>query len=660
MRREPIKFTIGLGFAVVLGLMGLISFISLSQMNNITEQMSSLLTETNNKSIASNAMRDSIRLRGESLYNMYLTDDYIERDEYRLKLAEHGLDYKNARDTLYSYSLTAREAKLLNQLIVLTRSAKEANDTTAEKLLSNLPNKELTTSLRLANVARDKILASLDELVTLQNDITKSKIAEAKTYQEAVGNIILFLTLAAFFMAVFIAQLVVRETSKKNSEIHYQATHDDLTQLVNRKEFNHRLEKAFNTIGDSQQNHALCFLDLDNFKTINDTCGHHAGDDLLIKLTTLIKENIRNHDTLARLGGDEFGLLLESCSLEKAIEIAEGLVNLIKNYEFNWQIKKFHVGVSIGLVMLNNETKNAEQALTQADIACYAAKDMGRNQVQIHGLNDDRIRKMQKELSWVADINESTGTERFSLYLQTIKNIQTAPDMSMYEVLLRLNDDEGSQVSPSNYIPAAERFSLMKDVDLWVIEQAFMHLSNLYKSNPDCNIQLFINISANSLTNQKFAEFVIQQYQRYGIAHGAICLEISEIHAVKNINQTADVIATLQRHGIKFSLDDFGTGLSSFSYLKNLPVEYLKIDGNIIKQLTQNTADKAMVAAINQIGKVMNIKTIAKHVENAFTLNQLKEIGIDYAQGFYIDRPKHIRTLTKEITDSVNHLSSKQ
>ena len=652
MRKDPIKLTVGLGFAGVLTLMGLISFISLSQMNTITGQMSQLLKETNTKISAANTMRDSIRLRGDTLYKMYLTDILIERDEYRQEIAEHARRYKVARDALYSFPRSAREAKLLDQLIKQARAAQALNDTAAENMLSALPLEQIRKDLRRANKARHSLLTGLNELVTLQEKMAHSIINDSKEYQKIIRDIILFLSLAAFFIAIYIAQLVIRETSRKNFEIRFQATHDELTKLVNRKEFNHRLEEAFHTAKDIHESHALCFLDLDKFKTINDNCGHKAGDELLVQLTRIIKDNIRNHDTLARIGGDEFGLLLEGCSLEKAIEIAEGIVCLVKNYEFNWQHKKFHVGVSIGLVMIDRNTPDIEIALSQADIACYAAKDMGRNQVHIHGLNDERVKKMHKELSWVAGINNASTENRFSLHLQSIESLQDKQAPSMYEVLLRLDDDEGTLVSPSNYIPAAERFGLMKDIDYWVIEQTFKHLSDLYRNIRHCDIRLFINISANSLTNNQFSDFVTQQYEKYNIAPDAVCLEISERNAVKNINQTADMISALRKYNIKFALDDFGTGILSFSYLKNLPVDYLKIDGNIIKNISHSTADKAMVAAINQVGKVMNIEIIAKHVENVFTLNQLKDIGIDHAQGFYLDRPKPVDEQIKEIKES--------
>ncbi|MCK4834587.1 MAG: EAL domain-containing protein [Gammaproteobacteria bacterium] len=659
MSKDPIKLTIGLGFAGVLSLMGLISFISFSQMNAITDQVSKLLAETNTKTSAANTMRDSIRQRGDTLYKMYLTDDFFERDEYRLEMGEHALRYKEARDRLYTFHLSAREAKLLDQLMIQTRAAKELNDTTAQSMLSDDPILEIQNNLRQANIARHNMLAGLNNMVVLQEQIAISAIEDTKNYQEMITEIIFYLSLSAFLIAIYIAQLVIRETTKKNSEIRFQATHDELTKLVNRKEFNHRLSEAFNTAKDNNQNHALCFLDLDKFKAVNDSCGHKAGDELLIQLTRVIKNNIRSHDTLARIGGDEFGLLLEGCSLDKAIEITEGIVSLIKNHEFNWNHQKFHVGVSIGLVMVDNHTKDIEKALSQADIACYAAKDMGRNQVQIHGLDDERAKRMHKELSWVADINNTAEHSRFSLHLQAIETMTGEPTSHMYEVLLRLHDDDGTLISPESYIPAAERFGLMKNVDYWVIEQTFKQLSNLYRKTANCEVCIFINISENSLTNNLFTEFVIQQFKKYNIPHDAVCLEISETKAIKNINQTADIISALRKYNIKFALDDFGACISSISYLKDLPVDYLKIDGNIIKNISHNTADKAMVAAISQVGKVMNIETVAKHVENVFTLNQLKEIGIDHAQGFYLDKPELANKKIEALKESLKLQSAK-
>lgn len=647
MIKDPVKLTVGLGFTGVLTLMGLISIISLSQMSALTEQTSTLLDETSTKISAANTMRDSIRQRGNTLYKMFLTEDYFERDEYRQEFAEHALRYREARKILHSFQMSSREAKLLDQLMKQTGESEELNNVASDDLLSNLPDEEIRQDLLIANQARLGVLERLNELVILQEEINRGRIEEANQLHDDISNIVFLLSLAAFLIAVYIAQLVIRETSKKNSEIHYQATHDELTKLVNRKEFNHRLVSAFNTAKEDNENHVLCFLDLDKFKSVNDNCGHKAGDELLIQLTAMINNHIRSHDTLARIGGDEFGLLLEGCSLEKAIEIAEGIVSLVKNYEFIWQNKIFHVGVSIGISTINRETKNIEAALSQADIACYAAKDLGRNQVQVHGLIDDRVEKIHKELKWVSGIHSAANSSHFELHLQAIRDIQSGDTATMYEVLLRLNDDKGTLVSPGSYISTAERFSLMLDVDRWVIEHAFKYLAQLYRTVVDCKLKLFINISSNSLNDNAFSEFVIRQHQKYNIPHNAICLEVSEVKAIKNINQAADVISSLRQHSIQFALDDYGAEIPSFSYLKNLPVDFLKIDGSIIRNMSHNTADKAMVAAVNQIGKVMNISIIAKHVENAFTLNQLKQIGIEYAQGYHLDDTISLNDLQK-------------
>jgi Amt family ammonium transporter len=308
--------------------------------------------------------------------------------------------------------------------------------------------------------------------------------------------------------------------------------------------------------------------------------------------------------------------------------------------------------------MINQKTVDVEKALSQADIACYAAKDMGRNQVHIHGLNNHHTKTKHKELNWIANINDESSDNHFSLYLQNITALQNNNATSMYQVSLQVTDDDGNLVSASRYLPAAERFNLMENVDYWVIKQTFKRLAELYKTTANCNIQLFIPTSIDSLAKDDFSNFLIEQYKKYNIADNAICLEFSEANAAKNISQTADVISKLKTYNIKFALDNFGTGLSSFNYLKTLSIDYLKIDDNIIKNISRSTTDKAMVAAINQVGKVMNIKTIAKHVEDAFTLNKLKEFGIDYAQGYHLDKPLHIDEYAEAIKRSCRQRAS--
>jgi len=384
MRRDPVKIIITLGFSGVLALMGLITFIAISRMNTSINELSQLIKQTNAKIAAANTMRDSIRQRGDTLYKMYMTDDFIERDRLRIQLGRQGLNYKFAHDRLITYPMNSRESKLLNTLIKRTRKASALNDAVAEIMLSDSSQKTVKKALIQADTARQNLMTGLNQLVALQDNNTKRILRDNHYYQNTITSIIILLSAAAFFIALLIALVVVRETSKQSIEIRYRASHDELTGLVNRKEFQHQLRDAFEQLHISNTQHAVCLLDLDEFKKINDSCGHKAGDILLTSISQRIQQAIRKRDTLARLGGDEFGLLLKDCSLKKAIEITEAIVSLVKKYEFDWEDKTFHVGVSIGIAMLTKKTQSTKTTIHHADMACYAAKNAGKNQVKIH------------------------------------------------------------------------------------------------------------------------------------------------------------------------------------------------------------------------------------------------------------------------------------
>ncbi len=388
MRKDPVKIIITLGFSGVLALMGLITFIAISRMNTNVNELSQLIEQTNAKMAAANTMRDSIRLRGDTLYKMYMTDDFIERDRLRIQLSRQGLNYRFARDRLTTYPMSSRERKLLSILTKKTRSASALNDAVAEIMLSDSSQKTIKKALIQADIARQNLMTGLNQLVTLQDDNIRRILRDNHHYQNTITSIIILLSAAAFFIALLIALIVIRVTSKQSIEIRYRASHDELTGLVNRKEFQHQLYDTFERLRFSNTRHAVCLLDLDEFKKINDSCGHEAGDMLLTHISQRIQHAIRKRDTLARLGGDEFGLLLKDCSLKKAIEITESIVNLVKNYEFNWENKTFHIGVSIGIAMLTEKTQSIKMTMHHADMACYAAKNAGKNQVQIHSLKN--------------------------------------------------------------------------------------------------------------------------------------------------------------------------------------------------------------------------------------------------------------------------------
>jgi diguanylate cyclase (GGDEF)-like protein len=521
------------------------------------------------------------------------------------------------------------------------------NDQAAALMLSiHTTRAEINSAINEANKARGKTISALTQLVIRQEDNARQSLEDSVTYQKLAQAIIIILTLASLLVGALISLFVLRETTRKNSEIRFQASHDALTKLINRKEFETRLEFALEKTQLDGREHALCFLDLDQFKVINDTCGHKAGDELLCQLTRVINSHVRERDTLSRLGGDEFGLLLEDCTLETAIEIAEGIIRLVNKYEFHWLDKVHHVGVSIGITAITRKTSNITKAMSEVDIACYAAKDMGRNQLHVHELTDVQVKRMHKELSWVADIQNSLKDNRFKLYAQPIYTaLGKQPEIRMYEVLLRLKDDEGNISSPGNYIPAAERFGLMRDVDQWVIEQVVKTLHEIGDTRDIC---LFVNLSANTLSDKSFCAHILQLIEDYKIDGNSLCFEITETAAIRNVRQAVDFITALKQTNCFFALDDFGTGMSSFSYLKDLPVDYLKIDGSLVTDIHSNNISHAMVAAINEVGSVMSIKTIAEHVENESTLRRLNEIGVNFVQGFHFGLPKPIGTLQLE------------
>ena len=636
---DPIKVLITLGFSSLLVLMSVLAYISLSQMNNTIEKMSVLVDETNAKSTAANMMRDSARLRGVSLTNMYISDDVFEREAERLQMSNYGLRYRKAFDRFLDYNLSSREYKLISNIRSITADARAANNQATDALLTKADLDQARRFFAIANQKREEVLEALNSLIEIQNRNAQLALQDSVDYHRQTQSLIIIIAAIAFFVGVLISLLVIRETSKKNSAIRFQASHDALTKLVNRSEFEKRLKKALSFAHEHRLNHALCYLDLDQFKIVNDTCGHKAGDELLKQITKVILNHVRDRDTLGRLGGDEFGLLLENCSLKNALEICEGIVTLVKKHEFIWEGRSYHVGVSIGLIPINVETDNIAKLMSEADMACYAAKDMGRNQVHVHELEGQHVQQMHQELNWVADISNTIEANRFLLFAQPIAPVSGTEAISMFEILLRIKDNDGNIVSPGQYLPAAERFNLMREVDIWVTSNAIKHLSRMYRDESDCNLRFFINLSANSITDKQFCLHIRKLLDEYPIPANAICFEITETAAIKNIHQAIEIINDLKEYRCMFALDDFGSGMSSLTYLKNLPVDYLKIDGSIVQNIGNDKISRAMVAAINEIGRIMDIKTIAEYIETGEAFDHIRMIGIDYAQGYYISKP---------------------
>ena len=439
------------------------------------------------------------------------------------------------------------------------------------------------------------------------------------------------------------AEVALRESEKRLS---WQATHDPLTELLNRRAFEQSLNQALLATKNLQQQHVLCYLDLDRFKIINDTCGHIAGDELLRQVSNLFQGSLRKTDTLARLGGDEFGILLYHCPLERAVQIANNLKERIAQFTFSWRNQTFSIGVSIGLVTINTKFQHLDTILSAADAACYTAKNKGRNQVHIYNLDEGELTQRLSEIQWGLIIPQAIIHNQFRLCYQKIVPIENSSiKQEHYEVLLRLEDRSGNIILPIDFLPSAERYNLMPQIDRWVITTLFAHLEQQYQTNwESCPINTLpglyaVNLSGASINDPQFFEFIQQQFVNTQIPPDIICFEITETIAITNLAKAAELINKLKLLGCRFALDDFGSGMSSFAYLKALPVDYVKIDGSFVQEIVENAIALEMVEAIKRIAAVMGIQTIAEFVENDEIFRKLQALGVDYAQGYAIAKP---------------------
>ncbi len=445
----------------------------------------------------------------------------------------------------------------------------------------------------------------------------------------------------------------ITQTRILNEQIAYQADHDSLTGLANRNKFDRTLKRAINMAHQDNTEHALCYLDLDQFKIVNDTCGHLAGDELLKQLGDLLKKHIRHNDFVARLGGDEFGVLMFNCSPNHAFYACEKLRDLIKDFNFAWEDRSFTIGVSIGVSSINIASGNAVDLMKEADAACYAAKEKGRNRVHVFSPDDEELALRRGEMQWVEKIRQGLDQKRFLLYGQLIVPLNESHHGLHFEALLRYRDDRNNIIPPGAFLPAAERYNLAPELDRWLITNLLEWLAN----HPDFlkNLALCsVNLSGLSLSDETMLDYISTQFKQWRIPTHKLCFEITETAAISNLSQATHFINFLKDQGCLFSLDDFGSGLSSFAYLKNLPVDFLKIDGLFVKDILDDQVDLAMVKSINEVGHVMHKKTIAEFVENEKIFDLLKSLGIDYAQGYGIGKPvplDDLKPATPKITN---------
>ncbi len=434
----------------------------------------------------------------------------------------------------------------------------------------------------------------------------------------------------------------ISDSYSLTEELGYQASHDVLTNLLNRRAFEQRLQALLSRIKESPGEHALCYLDLDQFKVVNDTCGHVAGDELLRRLAERLQNQVRKRDTVARLGGDEFGVLLEDCPPEKAWQLASNLHNCINEFQFVWNDQSFHVGASIGLVPINSSETTLDELLAAADRACYVAKDEGRNRVHLYRSDDVAVANRHGEIRWVSRIQRALEEDRLVICLQPIRPV--IPNASIgesYEVLVRLIDEKGALVSPAAFLPAAERYNLSTALDRRILDEALCYFTADHGRLERLSTA-FINLSSQTFGNRAFLDYVLERAQFYKMPPEKLCFEISERTAVTRLEDAREFVDELRQIGCRFALDDFGRGTYSFRYLKELHVDFVKIDGSFVRNMLKDPMDLVVVRSINEIARLSNAATIAEYVESTEILAKLSELGIDYAQGFAVGRPMPI------------------
>lgn len=637
---DDTKVIISLGFTAILVLMSLIIYTALNQLQELNHDMSEMVEATNSKVEAANTMRDAIRLRASSLRSLALAEDPFERDEEYLRFVNHARAFREGRERLLASTLDAQEKAIHDRLIESVREAQPLIDRVAELLLGEEEYSDEVSAAMIAAVRRqDILLARLNELVEYERNLAKQTLNSANDEYQKSRWLLFILAGLALALSLFIAATVIRRSSEKSRQIHYQANHDALTGLLNRRAFEHELNTLVKMDEKAEHKNALLYMDLDRFKVVNDTCGHMAGDELLRQITSVFRNRLRQTDIIARLGGDEFGILLKNCSEESAYRVAEALRESASNFQFDWDRKKFSVGVSIGVVPIDRDSGSMSMMLSTVDMACLEAKRSGRNRVRVANVDDQHIAERRNEMASIGLIKEALEDDRLVLYYQSVVPINGDMDSGTHvEILVRMINAEGDLVPPGSFIPVAERYDLMVDIDKWVLSHAVQWLEQYSRSyDPP---RLMINLSGQSLSDEGFLDFVLATLNGADISSSHVCFEITETAAIANLNRALAFLDALKDRGCEFALDDFGSGLSSFTYLKGLPVDYLKIDGTFVREIVKEPIDYAMVKSINEIGHVMNKRTIAEFVEDRAIFMKLKAIGVDYAQGYGIAVPK--------------------
>lgn len=636
---------VSLAFLAVLALIFSLALISLVQLQALNEGMEQLATVTGMKMAAVNDMRDAMRRRADSLKIMRLLGDPNEREAEHRRFLGYAGKYRSARERFENLGMDEGEAAIYGQLRQLTRNAQPFDETAAGMLVSGAPAAEIKTAMQEAFTRLGRRLKRLEELAGHEQQRSRDELQNIRLAYSGTRNILFALTAAAVLLALVVAGFVTRHLTARNRRPAWRVTHDALTGLTNRREFEHRVERAVRHAKAHTATHILMHLDIDRFKTINDTCSHAAGDMLLQQLAQLLCSTVRNRDTLGRLGGDEFGMLLENCPPERGVEVAHSLRDAIEKFDFVWGDSTFRLGVSIGLVPLDHDTPGIAAAMSAADSACYIARQAGGNGVQIAHLGDRRVQVRRTELEWRTRLARALHEDRLVMYFQPVIPCAGRFRQQRYiEIRARMLEDDGSVVLPDTFLPTAEKYDLVTRIDGRVIEKVFAWLASEGNSG-DLPVTVSVNLSGRTICSREMLNLILQKTEETGISPQQVVFEVSESAAIANITAVTGFMLTLRGRGFRFTLNDFGSGLSSFGYLKKLPVDFLKIDGVFVRDILCDPFDHAMVRSIRELGHLLDMEIIAQCVDTPEVADELRALGVNYAQGPVYARPEPLDTL---------------
>jgi diguanylate cyclase (GGDEF)-like protein len=586
-----------------------------------------------------NEMIGALAKRRMLLRDIALSQDPFERDEMIQEHSRQALYFVTIRGQLFQMALSRTEQEILDKQMALNNRGYLAQEEFIDRIVADEVDNPGEIILNDIQPLLQGILDSMIEqrdLIVADSEITRRNASQR--YESGWVWVLLLYISSLVFTGALTLWGYYRQKSHQTA-LEYQATHDALTGLANRIEFERQLHNALESARHMGEHNVVLYLDLDQFKIVNDTSGHVAGDELLQDIAQEMRHCIRGSDLLSRLGGDEFGVLLWGCDEDKARQIAEHIRQRVADFRFVWSDREFSVGVSIGLVVLTPEFLSITDVMSAVDIACYVAKDHGRNQVHVYTQEDDETAARQGELHHASQIRMALSQNLFRLYYQQIHAIDANNDHTKVELLLRMSY-EGELIGPDKFIPAAERYDLMPQVDRWVIQQVADMLSSGEHTLLQSVDTICINISGTSIADPAFIEFMMKIVDGNGLNGKHICIEITESAVIAKLSRAVKFINQLRRHGFTFALDDFGKGLSSYSYLKQLPVDYLKIDGSFVREMHPGSSDYVFVQSMNTVGKALGLQTIAEWVESEEVLEQLRTIGVDYAQGYYLSEVK--------------------